>query len=140
MVAEHNSLVLVPKRPLMEEEHKWVRDIISANPDWADVSLGDLCVIKQCKCGCRTVVFEEPPFVQNPKVSRQQDVVGEIDIHISFEKGRDDYVSVLLHHSWGKLTYLEVVWYNFPEPVPAHWIELGREVRAGGGRGEWPTP
>lgn len=131
MATAHNSLVPVPRRPLTEEEHNWVREIVSANPEWADVSLGEMYVIKQCTCGCRSIVFEEPAFVQNPKVSDQQDLVGEIDIHVRLESGKDDYVSVLLHHSWGKLTYLEVVWYNFPEPVPAHWSELGREVRVG---------
>jgi hypothetical protein len=24
-----------------------------------------------------------------------------------------------------------VGWYNFPKPVPSHWIELGLEVRLG---------
>jgi hypothetical protein len=128
-ITEHNTLVAVPRRKLTEQEAQWVRDIISANPDWADVSLGDLYVVKQCICGCRTVVLDEPPFVQNPKVAEHQDVVGEIDLHVALDDGKDDYISVLLHHSWGKLTYLEVIWYNFPEPVPSHWTELGREVR-----------
>jgi len=127
----HNSVVPVPRRPLTEEEDTWVRDIVSINPDWADVSLGQLYVIEKCICGCRTVVFEEPPFVQNPKVSHQQDAIGQIDIHISADSGHD-YISVLLHHSWGKLRYLEVVWYNFPKPVPAYCMELGREVKVGG--------
>ena len=126
----HNSLVSVPRRPLTEQEAQWVRDIVSVNPDWADVNLGDLFAVKECICGCRTVVFEEPSFVQNPKVAAHQDVVGEIDLHVALENSKDDYISVLLHHSWGKLTYLEVIWYNFPEPVPSHWTELGREVRA----------
>lgn len=76
------------------------------------------------------LVFEEPPFVQNPKVSHQQDAIGTIHIRISADGGHD-HVSVLLHHVWGKLAYLEVVWYNFPKPVPANWIELGREVKVG---------
>lgn len=132
-VAEHSTLVDVPKRKLTEQEAQWLRDIVSANLDWADVNLGELNVAKACICGCRTVVFEEPLSVQNPRVSGHQDVVGEIDLHIRLEDGKDSYVSVLLHHSWGKLTYLEVIWYEFPEPVPSHWAELGREVRAPSG-------
>jgi len=129
VAAEHNTLVDVPKRILAEQEAQWVRDIVSANPEWADVNLGELYVVKQCICGCRTAVFEEPIFVQNARVSGHQDVVGEIDLHIRLEDGKDSYVSVLLHHSWGKLTYLDVIWYEFPEPVPSRWTELRREVR-----------
>lgn len=129
--APHNTLETVPKRQLSQQELQWVRDIISANPDWADADLGELYVVKQCICGCRTVVFDEPPFVQNPKLAEHQNVVGEIDLHVALDDGGDDYISVLLHQSWGKLTYLEVIWYNFPEPVPSHWTEIGREVRAG---------
>ncbi len=93
---------------MTEEVDAWIRDIVSINPDWAEVSLGELYVVEKFICGCRTVVFEEPPLVQNPKVSHQQDAIGTIDIHISADGGHD-YVSVLLHHSWKKLTYLEVV-------------------------------
>jgi hypothetical protein len=127
--AEHNTLVAVPKRALTQQEAQWVRDVVSANSDWADVNLGELYVVKQCICGCRTVVFEEPHIVQNLKEAECQDVVGEIDLHVALDNGKDDYISVLLHHSGGKLTHLEVIWYNFPEPVPSHWTELGREVR-----------
>jgi hypothetical protein len=129
MPAEHNTLVSVPKRKLTEQEAEWVRDIVSANPQWADVNLGELYIVKQCNCGCRTVVFEEPLFVQNPRMSEHQNVVGEIDLHVQLEDGKESYVSVLLHHSWGKLTYLEVIWYEFPEPVPSRWTELEREAR-----------
>lgn len=129
MRTEHNTLVAVPKRKLTEQEAQWVRDIVAANPEWADVDLGELYVVKQCVCGCRTVVFEEPASVQNPRVAEHQDVVGEIDLHVQLDNGGESYISVLLHHSWGKLTYLEVVWYEFPDPVPSHWTELGREVR-----------
>lgn len=129
MAAEHNTLVAVPRRRLTEQEARWVGDIVNANPEWADVNLGELYVVKQCICGCRTVVFEEPSFVQNPKVSEHQDVVGEIDLHVRLDDGKDNYISVLLHQSWGKLTYLEVIWYDFPDPVPSRWTELGREVR-----------
>ena len=46
--------------------------------------------------------------------------------------GRDDVISVLLHFAEGSLSLLEVVWYNFPEPVPPTWKEITREVRVGG--------
>jgi hypothetical protein len=132
MSSAHNSWTDVPRRAITEEERKWVQEIVSANPDWADVTIGELHVVKQCTCGCRSVVLEEPSFVQNPKFSQQQGLIGEIDIHVYLEDGKDDYVSVLLHQSRGKLTYMEVIWYNFPEPVPLHWIEIRREVRVGG--------
>ena len=42
----HNSLVPVPRRPLTEEEDNWVRDIVLINPNWANVSVGELHVIQ----------------------------------------------------------------------------------------------
>jgi hypothetical protein len=123
-------LIDVPRRRLTAQEDAWVREIVSANPDWADLDLGELFVIGQCTCGCRTVIFEEPPFVQNPKFLGRQDIVGQIDIHIR-AGDKEDWVLVLLHYTDGKLTYLEVVWHYFPEPVPKSWTEISREVRAG---------
>ena len=46
--------------------------------------------------------------------------------------GRADVISVLLHFAEGSLSLLEVVWYNFPEPVPLIWTETRREVRVDG--------
>jgi len=105
-----------------------VHEIVSANPDWADANLGELFVIAECTCGCQSVIFEEPPFVQNPKFLGRQAIVGEIDIHFRVDD-KDDWMLVLLHFTDGKLTYLEVVWYNFPEPVPKNWTEINRIVR-----------
>ncbi len=53
-----------------------------------------------------------------------------MDLNVRFD-GRDDVVSILLHYAEGNLSLLEVIWYNFPEPVPAKWVELGRELRVG---------
>lgn len=41
---------------------------------------------------------------------------------------RDDVISVLLHFAQGSLGLLEIVWYNFPEPIPENWTEVGRDV------------
>ncbi len=104
-----------------------MRDIIAANPDWADVNLGNYADM-ECVCGCRTVVFAEPAFVQNPKGGEAcRTLPGQSTCHVALDDGKDDYISVLLHHSWGKLTYLEVIWYNFRDSrMPSHWTELGR--------------
>lgn len=126
----HSSFVDVERRPVTVEEQAWIRDIVSANPHWADVSLEDLFVIAKCTCGCRSVVLEQPEHVQNPRFIGHQGLVGEIDVDIRFD-GRDDVVSVLLHYAEGSLSLLEVIWYNFPEPVPVHWIELGRNLQVG---------
>lgn len=126
----HSSFVKVAPRPVTTEERRWIHDIVSANPAWADVQLGDLVVVAECVCGCRSVVLKEPEHVQNPKLIGHQGLVGEIDLGIRFD-GRDDVVSILLHFAEGNLSVLEVVWYNFPEPVPRVWTEVTRDLRVG---------
>jgi len=128
--ASHSSYVEVERRHLSTEERAWIRDIVSANPVWADVQLGELFVVAECTCGCRSVVLEAPEHVQNPRFIGHQGLVGEIDLSVRFD-GRDDVVSVLLHYAEGNLSLLEVVWYNFPEPVPRKWLELSRDYRIG---------
>ena len=124
----HGSFIRIERRHVTTEELAWIRDIVSANPAWADIQLGEIFVVAECACGCRSVVLEEPEHVQNPKMVGHQGLVGEIDLSIRFD-GRDDVVSVLLHYAEGSLSLLEVVWYNFPEPVPRRWIELSRDLR-----------
>lgn len=126
--ARHSSFVRIERRHVTDEEQGWIRDIVSANPTWVDVQLGDLFVVAECTCGCRSVVLEET--VQNPRHIGHQDLVGTIDLKVRFD-ATEDVVSVLLHYSQGNLTMLEVVWYNFPEPVPRKWIELDRDLRMG---------
>lgn len=127
----HSSFVKVEPRPVTAEEQGWIHDIVSANPAWADTQLGDLIVVAECVCGCRSVVLQAPEFVQNPKLIGHQGLVGEIDLGIRID-GRDDVVSILLHFAEGNLSLLEVVWYNFPEPVPRRWVEVSRDLRVGG--------
>jgi hypothetical protein len=126
----HGSYAEVERRHVTDEERAWINDIVSSNPHWADVQLGDLFVVAECNCGCRSVALETPEHIQNPKFIGHQGLVGEIDLSIRFN-GRDDIVSVLLHYAEGSLSLLEVVWYNFPEPVPRKWTELGRDLRVG---------
>ena len=126
----HSSFISVERRHVTTEELAWIHDIVSANPAWADFELGEIFVVAECTCGCRSVVLEEPEHVQNPGMVGHQGLVGEIDVSIRFD-GRDDVVSVLLHHAEGSLSLLEIIWYNFPEPVPRQWIELGRDLRVG---------
>ncbi|AXC16242.1 hypothetical protein ACPOL_7042 (plasmid) [Acidisarcina polymorpha] len=57
--------------------------------------------------------------------------MGEIELGINLD-GKNDVISVLLHFAEGSLSLLEVIWYNFPEPVPSTWKEINREVRIGG--------
>lgn len=75
VATEHNSLIDVPKRSLTPQEEEWVSEIVISNSAWADVDLGELFVIAECTCGCRSIILEEPAFVQNPKVSTQKTVV-----------------------------------------------------------------
>jgi hypothetical protein len=76
------------------------------------------------------VVLEQPEQVQSPRFIGHQGLVGEMNLDVRFA-GRDDVVSILLHYAEGSLSLLEVIWYNFPEPVPAKWTELGRNLQVG---------
>jgi hypothetical protein len=100
-----------------------VREIVSANPIWAHLDVGSLHVIAECTCGCRSVVFEDSAEPQVPALAAHQNLVGEISLTIRIDD-KNDAVSVLLHFASGSLSLLEVIWYNFPDPVPAEWIEL----------------
>lgn len=130
MSTEHGSYVKIPRRPLNSQEEAWIREIVLANQDWADVDLKHLWVVARCTCGCRSVVLENPPKPQNPRLIGHQGLVGKIDLCVQVD-GRQDVISVLLHFAEGSLSLLEVVWYNFPEPVPPSWTEISRILSVG---------
>ena len=131
MSKNHSSYEAVPRRPLSSQEAAWVRELVLANPQWADVEIVDLHVVAECTCGCRSVVLEEPPKPQNPKLVGHQGLVGEIALAVKVN-GLDDVISVLLHFAEGSLSLLEVVWYNFPDPIPPVWTEISRQISVGG--------
>lgn len=130
MSKQHSSYAEVPRRPPTSQEAGWVRELVLANPQWADVEITDLYVIAERTCGCRSVALGEPPNPQNPKFLGHQGLVGEIDLRVKVE-GKDDVISVLLHFADGSLSLLEVVWYNFPDPVPSIWTEISRHISVG---------
>jgi hypothetical protein len=68
---------------------------------------------------------------RDPPPLGHQGLVGKITLGIKVD-GRDDVISVLLHFAEGSLSLLEVVWYNFPDPVPSTWIETSRNISVGG--------
>jgi len=131
MSAAPSSYIEVVPRPLTSQETEWVREIVLCNPQWADVKLTNLEVIAECTCGCRSVVLKQPTQAQNSKLIGHQGLVGEIQLGVNVN-GHEDVISILLHFAEGSLSLLEVVWYNFPAPVPHSWIELTRAVSAGG--------
>lgn len=127
MSNDPSSYVKIPTRPVTPQEREWIREIVLSNPQWADAELGDLRVVAACTCGCRSVVIEAPPQPQNPKLVGHQGLVGSIDLGV-LVNGKDDTISVLLHFAQGSLSLLEVVWYNFPNPVPSRWTEISRRI------------
>jgi hypothetical protein len=131
MSKEHGSYAEVPRRPLTSQEAAWVRELVLANPQWADVEITDLYVVAACSCGCRSVVLEKPAKPQNPKLVGHQGLVGEIELGVKIQE-QDDVISVLLHFADGSLSLLEVVWYNFPDPIPSVWTEISRHISVGG--------
>ena len=130
MSDDHSSYVKVTRRSLTPQEEEWIREIVLANPRWADADLGNLFIVAACTCGCRSVVIEATPQTQNPKLVGHQGVVGGIDLSVKVG-AKDDVISVLLHFAEGSLSLLEVVWYNFPDPVPSTWVEISRRVFEG---------
>lgn len=131
MSKEHGSYAEVPRRPLTSQEAGWVRELVLANPQWADVEITDLYVVAECSCGCRSVVLEKPAKPQNPKLVGHQGLVGEIELRVKIQE-QDDVISALLHFAEGSLSLLEVVWYNFPDPIPSVWTEISRHISVGG--------
>jgi hypothetical protein len=127
MSKDHSSFIQVPSRTPSSQEEGWIREIVLSNRDWADVDLGNLRIVAECTCGCRSVVLEKPKVPQNPQFVGHQGLVGEISLQVKFD-GKEDVVSVLLHFAEGSLSLLEVVWYNFPEAIPSDWIEVSRTV------------
>jgi hypothetical protein len=131
MTKNHSSYVEIPRRPLTAQEAGWIRELVQANTQWADVKITDLHVVGECMCGCRSIVLEKPAKPQNPKLIGHQGLVGEIELDVKIH-GKDDVISVLLHFAEGSLSLLEVVWYNFPDPIPPAWTEVSRQVSVGG--------
>jgi hypothetical protein len=127
MSTEHGSYVEVARRPLTSQQAEWVRELVSANPLWADVEITDLYIVAECTCGCRSVVLEKPSKSQNPQLAGHQGLVGEIELTVTIT-GQNDVISVLLHFAEGSLSLLEVVWYNFPDPIPSNWTEISRSI------------
>jgi hypothetical protein len=102
----HSSFVRIERRRITSEEEGWIRDIVSANPNWSDVQLGDLFVVAECTCGCRSVVLEEPENVQNAGLIGHQNLVGTMDLKVRVDAG-EDFVSILLYFAEGSLSMLE---------------------------------
>lgn len=123
----HSSFVSVVSRPLSPRETDLIQSLTSINPEWAGVEPTSLRVIAECQCGCQSVVLALPPEPQNCRGVGHQGPIGEISLSIRSERG-DDLITVLLHQAEGSLSLLEVVWYNFPDPIPNEWIELSRDV------------
>ena len=134
MSTQHGSYEKIPGRPLTEQEAAWVNEIVLANPRWADTTITSLRVVAECSCGCRSIALEKPPQPQNPGLLGHQGLVGEIELCVRTH-GRDDVIGILLHFAEGSLSLLEVIWYNFPEPVPSEWVEISRHVSAA----SWPA-
>ncbi len=130
MSPSHSSYVNIVPRFLTAQETGWVREIVLSNPQWADVELTDLRVMAECTCGCRSVVIEEPVRAQNSKLLGHQGLVGSMDLGVRLND-HEGVITVLLHFADGSLSLLEVVWYNFPKPVPRSWIEIGRTISVG---------
>jgi hypothetical protein len=130
MMPEHSSYVNVVPRALTAQEAEWVREIVLCNPQWADVELADLRVSAECTCGCRSVVIEEPGQPQNSRLIGHQGLVGQMNLRVRLTD-HEDVVTVLLHFADGSLSLLEVVWYNFPKPVPRSWTEISRTICGG---------
>jgi hypothetical protein len=123
----HRSYVEVPRRRVTPQEEAWIHEIILANPVWSDAEIRDLLVAAECNCGCHSVVLGKPLLTQNHKLIGHQGLVGEIELTVKVGS-QNEVISVLLRFADGSLSLLEVVWYNFREPIPASWIEIGRRI------------
>lgn len=124
-----DSMVPVESRTLTARETEFAQSLTSVSRGWDHVDVASLRVIAECRCGCQSVMLAKPAEPQNPSGVGHQGPIGELSLSIRTDRG-DDAVSVLLHQAEGSLSLLEVIWYNFPDPIPNEWIELRREVVA----------
>jgi hypothetical protein len=122
---ERSSYLRIAKRPLTHQEAEWVSEIVASNPRWAAVEFKELPqVVAECSCGCRSVVIDATSHPQNPKLVGHQGLVGGNYNQCKTRRRKDEVITVLLHLAEGSLSLLEVIWYNFPEPIPSTWTEL----------------
>ena len=120
----HKGWIAIPKRPLTEHERSWMNEILCANEEWADVSVGELFAIGKCPCGlCRALQLEPPQRPQNPKAMGHGQV-GDIDIRT--EAG--DTINVALYFRDGYLTDLDVLCEFGFKALPDTWTEVARWV------------
>jgi hypothetical protein len=121
----------IPRRPLTLEEDRWVKDLVAANDGWRGIHTERISAVAVCTCGCRSIFLQQSDIAQRPELVGHQGLVAEMSLRIKAED-KEDVVSILLHHANGCLSLLEIVWYNFPVPVPAVWTEISRELRSDG--------
>lgn len=120
---EIHQAVTPIKRPLTRQELGWINEILTANPEWADVTISELETEAQCTCGCRSLVLKLPEHPQNPKAIDRVGPIGVIDI-ITKE---GEAISVLLHALHGSLSILEVVGLGI-DKVPEQWEEISHTL------------
>jgi hypothetical protein len=118
--------VAIPKRPLTAQERSWVKEILAASKEWADVTIGELFAVGRCPCGfCRAIQLEQSEHPQNPKATGRGQI-GDIDIHAQ----AGDIINVALYASNGSLTDLDVLCEFSSKSVPDTWTEVSRYVEA----------
>lgn len=65
-------------RTLTPQEIGWINEILTANPDWSDVDVGELETEAECTCGCNSVVLKLPATPHNPRAAGKAGAIGEL--------------------------------------------------------------
>ncbi len=58
-------------------------------------------------------------------------LIGDITIITKDENPLRNTIQVMLFHNHGNLSWLDVLWYDFDNPVPEMWEEINHSVYAG---------
>ena len=118
----------ISPRPLSQQEHSWVREILEQNPRWADVDLNDTQAVAQCDCGkCRTIYLPSTA-PQNPTLLGTKGYIGRIEIMTT-----DNFlITITLDQLNGVLSELYVDPLDLLEPgnrtLPDQWREKTHTV------------
>ncbi|WP_263382599.1 hypothetical protein [Granulicella arctica] len=111
-----SSMVPVESRPLTLRESEFAHSLASISRQWAHVDITLSESHRGMPLWLSVCDAAQPAEPQNAIGVGHQGPIGELSLSIRLDHG-SDVVSVLLHQAQGSLSLLEIIWYNFPEPV-----------------------
>ena len=104
---ENDGFIAVPRRPLTTQEVEWVTEIVLISPQWADVSLGSLYVIRELRLGASVCGVREAGAAADSSSEPVIRAWWVKSISQSYTGGKKEPLTILLHYADGSLSLLE---------------------------------